>query len=253
VIATLSSCVEPGPVVPQRLTFKVLNVYPHDPAAVTQGLVIHDGILYEGTGRHGESSLRRVELESGTVLQRHDLDEEYFGEGVAVVGGRIFQLTWKACVAIVYDRESFEEVQRFSYHGEGWGLTHDGKHLIMSDGTDTLRFLDPATFREVRRVIVCDKVTPVRQLNELEYIQGKVYANVWQTDRIARIDPETGAVTAWIDLTGLLPAKDRRADADVLNGIAYDAENGRLFVTGKRWPKLFEIELGPAQDEGFRR
>ena len=246
VAAALSSCAEPGPVVPERLSFRVVNVYPHDPAAFTQGLTVHEGVLYEGTGRHGESSLRRVELETGAVLQRHDLAGEYFGEGIAVAGNRIFQLTWKAGVAIEYDRTSFEEVRRFAYRGEGWGLTYDGKHLIMSDGTDTLRFIDPATFKEVRRVIVCDKVTPVRQLNELEYIRGKIYANVWETDRIARIDPETGAVTAWIDLAGLLPASDHRPDTATLNGIAYDAESRRLFVTGKCWPKLFEIELAPA-------
>jgi glutamine cyclotransferase len=203
-----------------------------------------DGVLYEGTGLNGRSSLRRVDLESGKVLQRRDLAREYFGEGIAVFGKRIIQLTWQSRVGFVYDRESFALQRQFSYRTEGWGLTHDGKSLIMSDGTATLRWLDPETFAETRSVVVRDQNGPVVRLNELEYIRGEIYANIWQTDRIARIDPQTGRVTGWIDLRGLLSLEDRQSsDADVLNGIAYDAANDRLFVTGKLWPKLFEIEL----------
>jgi glutamine cyclotransferase len=224
-------------------TYRVVNTYPHDVAAFTQGLDWDEGALYEGTGLTGKSSLRRVALDTGEVVQRHDLAETYFGEGIAVFGGRIVQLTWQSGVGFVYDKTSFEETGQFRYPGEGWGLTYDGNRLIMSDGTATLRFLDPDTFAQTGQIQVRDTAGPVVYLNELEWVEGKILANVWRMDRIARIDPDTGRVTGWIDLTGLLPAADRTSRTDVLNGIAYDEETKRLFVTGKRWPKLFEIEL----------
>ena len=226
--------------------YQVIAEYPHDPGAYTQGLVFIDGTLYEGTGRNGESSLRRVDLETGEVLQSVELDEEHFGEGIAVIGDRIYQLTWQTGTAFVYDRETFALLETFSYTTEGWGLTTDGQRLIMSDGSSRIVFRDPATFAEVGAIDVRDGDMPVSNLNELEYINGEIWANVYQTDRIVRIDPASGAVTGWIDLAGLLPRDEPgNEDAEVLNGIAYDAESGRLFVTGKYWPKLFEIELVP--------
>ncbi len=224
-------------------TYEIVNVYPHDRDSFTQGLVYVDGELYEGSGLYGRSSLRRVDLETGEVLQIHRLPAQFFGEGIAIWKDKIIQLTWKANTGFVYDKATFEQQQQFIYPTEGWGITHDGEQLIMSDGTASLYFLDPETFRAIDRVEVHDAAGPVVRLNELEYIDGEVYANVWQSNRIARIDPETGWVTGWIDLTGLLTAEDRSEPVDVLNGIAYDAANDRLFVTGKLWPKLFEIEL----------
>lgn len=232
------------PAEPPVYSYRVINSYPHDPNAFTQGLVYLNGVLYEGTGRRGQSSLRRVSLETGTVLQQVNLPPELFGEGIAVFGNRIIQLTWQARQGFVYDKTSFERLARFTYPTEGWGITHDGRRLIMSDGTATLYFWDPDTLAEIGRVTVYDRGQPVTRLNELEYIQGEVFANVWQTDFIARIDPQTGRVTGWIDLTGLLSPEARNGrPVDVLNGIAYDAEHNRLFVTGKLWPRLFEIEL----------
>ncbi len=231
----------PGPA--PIYTYQVINTYPHDPNAFTQGLIFADGVLYEGTGLYKRSSLRRVELETGNVLQLYQLPDQFFGEGVTLYGEELIELTWKSRVGFVYDKDSFELLREFSYPTEGWGITHDGQRLIMSDGTSILHFWDPQTFEEIDQVAVYDDGIPVARLNELEYIQGEVYANVWLTDRIARIDPQTGRVTAWIDLTGLLAPEDRTRPVDVLNGIAYDAENDRLFVTGKLWPKLFEIEL----------
>jgi glutamine cyclotransferase len=227
--------------------YKVINVYPHDPQAYIQGLVYQDGIFYEGTGRRGQSTLRKVAVDSGEVLQRVDLPPELFGEGIVIYEDRIIQLTWQAGFGFVYNKDSFDLQQNFSYSTEGWGITHDGTRLIMSDGTARLYFWDPDTLEEIGRVAVLDNGQPVVRLNELEYIHGEVYANIWQTDRIARIDPQTGQVVGWIDLSGLLGPEDRAAQpVDVLNGIAYDADNDRLFVTGKLWPKLFEIELvGP--------
>jgi glutamine cyclotransferase len=206
-------------------------------------LVFEDGVLYEGTGLNGRSTLRRVELETGEVLQIHELPAQFFGEGVTVYGNDIIQLTWQSHVGFVYDRDSFELLQEFNYSTQGWGITHDGERLIMSDGTATLYFLDPETFEEIGRVGVYDNDGSVNRLNELEYVQGEIYANVWQTNCIARIDPQTGQVVGWMELKGLLTPEDRGEPVDVLNGIAYDAENARLFVTGKLWPKLFEIEL----------
>lgn len=227
--------------------YRVVADFPHDPDAYTQGLSYVDGVLYEGTGLEGESTLRRVDLATGAVLQRHDLDPVHFGEGIAVVDDRIYQLTWQTNTCFVYDRATFELVETFGYPTEGWGLTTDGERLIMSDGTDRLTFRDPATFAELGAVDVTDGDEPVPYLNELEYIAGEVWANVYQTDYIARIDPATGRVTGWIDLTGLLPEEDQQErEVGVLNGITHDAASGRLFVTGKLWPKLFEIELVPA-------
>ena len=224
--------------------YRVLAVYPHDAGAFTQGLVYYQGNFYEGTGLRSHSSLRKVDLETGAVLQIRNLPQRYFGEGVTLFDDRIYQLTWQSHVGFVYDRASFNLLATFQYPTEGWGLTHNGRELIMSDGTPALHFLDPITLQELRRVMVWDEHGPVQRLNELEYIDGEVYANIWQTDRIARIDPKTGRVRAWIDLSGLLPPEDRPG-ANVLNGIAWDAAGGRLFVTGKLWPKLFQIELTP--------
>jgi glutamine cyclotransferase len=188
-----------------------------------------------------------VELETGEVLQIRALPNEYFGEGITVLGNRVFQLTWHARLGFVYDRDSFELLETFRYPTEGWGLTHDGKHLIMSDGTSTLRYLQPDTLEETERIEVRDAGDPVTWLNELEYVEGEIYANVWQSDRIARINPKTGSVTGWIELGGLLNPEDASEPVGVLNGIAYDAQDDRLFVTGKLWPKLFEIQI-VAQD-----
>jgi len=224
-------------------TYRVVNTYPHDRKAFTQGLVFENGVLYEGTGLRGRSTLRRVELETGDILQIRELPAQFFGEGVTIYGNKITQLTWQSNVGFVYDKDSFELLQEFNYPTEGWGITHDGKRLIMSDGTSTLHFLAPETFEEIGRIEVYDNDGPVTRLNELEFVQGEIYANVWQTDRIARISPQTGQVIGWIELKGLLSAKDRGEPVDVLNGIAYDAKNDRLFMTGKLWPRLFEIEL----------
>lgn len=231
---------------PPVYSYRVVSAYPHDPGAFTQGLVYEDDVLYEGTGLWGESTLRKVDLEMGDVLQSHALPDQYFGEGITIWGDKILQLTWKSGVGFVYDRNSFEMLDTFDYVTEGWGITHDGTNLIMSDGTATLHFWDPETFEEIRQVQVHDERGPVARLNELEYIQGRVYANVWQTDLMAIIDPENGQVTGWVNLNGLLQTKDLQQAADVLNGIAYDADRDRLFVTGKWWPKLFEIALIPA-------
>jgi glutamine cyclotransferase len=222
-------------------TYRIVRSYPHDPDAYTQGLVFHQGFLYEGTGRHGFSTLRRVELESGRVLQMIEMDDRFFGEGVTIYEDKVIQLTWHSRIGFVYDTQTFELLRPFRYPTEGWGITHDGRYLIMSDGTSTLHFIDPQNYAEVARVDVYDDKGPVVRLNELEYVQGEIYANVWQTDRIARIDPKTGRVVGWIDLTGILRDADR--PVDVLNGIAFDEEQQRLFVTGKLWPELYEIEL----------
>jgi glutamine cyclotransferase len=226
--------------------YRVVAEYPHDPAAYTQGLAYVDGVLYEGTGLVGESTLRRVDLESGEVLQSVPLRRRHFGEGIAILGDRIYQLTWQNRVARVYDRETFEQVDTFRYRTEGWGLTTDGERLFMSDGSSHLVVRDPETFRVLDVVGVHDFGRPVPLLNELEYVDGEVWANVYRTNFIARIDPESGKVLGWIDLRGLLTEEDRAGrKVDVLNGIAYDPESGRLFVTGKLWPKLYEIEVVP--------
>jgi len=230
---------------PLSYTFSVVNVYPHDKNAFTQGLVFDDGILYEGTGIEGESTLRRVELETGKVLQSVNLSSQFFGEGITVFEGKIVQLTWKSHKGFVYDKNSFELLSEFSYTTEGWGITHDGSRLIMSDGTATLHFLNPETFEEVGTVEVYDNDHPVTRLNELEYIQDEVYANIWTEEKIAIINPQTGQVKGWINLSGLRDWENLYA-GDVLNGIAYDTTEDRLFVTGKLWSLLFQIELIPA-------
>jgi glutamine cyclotransferase len=226
-------------------TYKITNIYPHDRNAFVEGLIFQDGIFYEGTGLEGRSTLRQVDPETGQILKLYALPAQFFGEGITILGKNLFQLTWRSHVGFVYDKDSFQLRRTFSYPGEGWGLTHDGQRLIMSDGTATLHFLNPQTLEETGQIRVYDDNGPVTRLNELEYIQGQVYANIWKTDRIARINPRTGQVTGWIDLTGLLGAEDYSQPVDVLNGIAYDAEGDRLFVTGKFWPKVFEIELVP--------
>lgn len=219
---------------------RVLNTYPHDPGAFTQGLVFLDGELFEGTGRNGASSLRRVALDTGAVLQRHNLASRYFGEGITIHGDSIYQLTWQSQLGFVYDRKTFELQGTFFLPGEGWGITGDGTRLIVSDGSAFLRFLDPETRRETGRVQVTEDGRPLDRLNELEYIDGEVWANVWYTDTIVRIDPATGVVNSKLDLAGLY--RQRGAD-DVLNGIAWDGRGRRLFVTGKLWPNLYEITV----------
>jgi glutamine cyclotransferase len=225
-------------------TYQVIKSYPHDRQAFTQGLAYLNGVLYEGTGLNGQSSIRKVKLENGEVLQQRRLDDKYFGEGIAVWGNTIVQLTWQSEIGFVYDRTSFEPVKTFGYKGEGWGLTHDGTRLIMSDGSPTIRFLDPQTLKETSRVTVRDGDIPVDELNELEFVKGEILANVYQTHRVVRFSPATGRVTGWIDLGGLLSPRES-VGVDVLNGIAYDAAGDRLFVTGKLWPRLFEIRLVP--------
>jgi len=222
--------------------YTIVHVYQHDPDAFTQGLQYVDGVLFEGTGLNGRSSIRRVELETGKVLQKRAVPSQYFGEGITVWKNDLFELTWQSHVAFVYDRTTFEPKKQFSYPGEGWGLTHDGTNLIMSDGSAELRVLDPGTFAEKRRIRVTAAGAPLRNLNEIEYVKNEILANVWQTDYVARIAPDSGKVTGYIDLRGLLTPQERAA-TDVLNGIAYDAARDRLFITGKLWPKLFEIKI----------
>lgn len=228
-------------------SYDVVASFPHDPGAFTQGLLVQDGVLYESTGHHGGSSIRKVDLATGKVLQKRDLDPKYFGEGIVAWKGRLIELTWRDEIGFLYDLKTFEPKGTFSYKGEGWGLTHDGKRIIMSDGTAQLRFLDPETLKETGRITVTDGGGEINNLNEIEWIEGEVWANIWQTDWIARIDPVTGKVKAWIDMSGLLPALDRYGGEDVLNGIAYDAANKRVLVTGKLWPKLYEIRVKPSQ------
>ena len=228
-----------------QYSYRVVKTYPHDRTAFTQGLEYRDGFLYEGTGLTGRSSLRKVELATGRVIQRYDLPQPFFGEGITVVNQQILELTWQSQTGFIYDKSSFRVLRSFNYPGEGWGLTNDGKLIYMSDGTADIRVWDPATLKEVRRITVKDGSTPITQLNELEWVRGEIYANVWQTDRIARISPADGRVLGWIDLSGILPKSDAVEAGAVLNGIAYDAAADRLFVTGKLWPKIFEIKLVP--------
>ena len=223
--------------------YQIVASFPHDPGAFTQGLVVHGGSLYESTGLYGRSSLREVDGSTGRVLRRIDLPPQYFAEGMTILNDRVYQLTWREHTGFIYDLATFSLLGTWSYDGEGWGLTHDGSRLLMSDGTSRIRFLDPATLVETGSVEVADAGVPVSDLNELEMVNGELYANVWRTDRIVRVDPATGAVLGWIDLAGLLPSTDRTGQEDVLNGIAYDAERGRLLVTGKLWPRVFEIRL----------
>jgi glutaminyl-peptide cyclotransferase len=241
-----SNSTTPGEAGPKRVPiygYEVVNVYPHDTDAFTQGLVCHDGKFIESTGEVGHSSLRRVELETGKVLLKIDVPVPYFAEGATLLKGKIYQLTWQDGEGFVYDAWTFEKVGHFNYEGEGWGLANDGQSLILSDGTNRIRFLDPANFRVTKTIAVLDGKTPVVDLNELEYIKGEIYANVWHANRIARINPQTGAVVGWIDLTGIISPSELHDEEAVLNGIAYDEAQDRLFVTGKLWPKIFEIRL----------
>ena len=224
-------------------TYDIVNTYPHDNKAYTQGLVYYDDELYESTGQYGNSSLRRVELKKGKVKKKIEVPKEYFAEGMTILGGKIYQLTWQQSKGFVYDLKAFRLEREFAYQGEGWGLTTDGHSLIMSDGSHQLRFLDPATFQVQRTVSVFNDKMPLTHLNELEYIRGEIYANIWQSNRIVRLDPQTGRIIAWIDLTSLRPPETFDNTENVLNGIAYDDDHDRLFVTGKRWPKIFEIRL----------
>jgi glutamine cyclotransferase len=230
---------------PRYYTYNIVNVYPHDETAFTQGLVFEDGVLYEGTGLYGHSTLRRVELETGNLLQLFTLPTQFFGEGITIFDDKIIQLTWQSNQGFVYDKNSFELLQDFTYPTEGWGITYDGSKLIMSDGTATLYFLDTETFSQVSQIEVYDNETgPVTRINELEYVQGKVYANIWQEEKIAIINPQTGQVSSWINLEGIQNLENLDVGS-VLNGIAYDETEDKLFVTGKRWPQLFEIDLVP--------
>jgi glutaminyl-peptide cyclotransferase len=224
--------------------YEVVHTYPHDPSAFTEGLFYLDGFLYESTGLEGQSSVRKVRLESGEVVQKYDLPAQYFGEGIINWKDSLIQLTYKTQVGFIYDLATFKLQRQFEYQGEGWAMTHDGKRIIMSDGTSELRFWDPETLKELGRITVTEESYPVKNVNELEWIKGEIYANVWTTDRIIRIDPETGKVVGRVDLSGILSDADRiGGQTDVLNGIAYDAKLDRIFVTGKKWPKLFEIRL----------
>ena len=225
--------------------YRVVASYPHDSTAFTQGLLVQGDRLFESTGGYGESTLRVTDLASGRIFRQRSLASNLFGEGLALAGGRLYQLTWKAGLGLMHDSATLEQVGQFSYPGEGWGLAASDQHLVMSDGSAQLRFLDRTDLQELRRVEVYDGGRPVAGLNELEYVQGSLYANVWPTDRIAIINPDSGQVRGWLDLSNLLPLVFRHPRIDVLNGIAYDAEAKRLFVTGKRWPRLFEIEVLP--------
>jgi glutamine cyclotransferase len=246
-IAILITCAcaptAPAPAAVPEYGYELVREYPHDPNAFTEGFLIHDGALWESTGLEGQSNIRKINLETGATLQRSDLPPQFFGEGIVIWKNKLVQLTYKTQVGFVYDLAKLTMQSRFQYPGEGWALTHDGKRLIMSDGTAQLRFWDPETLKETGRITVTDSGKPIDNLNELEYIKGEVFANIWMTDKIARIDPATGQVKGWINLTGLLAVEDRTGNEDVLNGIAYDAKGDRLLVTGKRWPKIYEIKL----------
>jgi len=226
-------------------TFKVVHVFPHDPAAFTQGLAYRDGFLYESTGLNGRSSGRKVRLKTGEVVQKADLASEFFGEGITIFKNEILQLTWQSQTGFIYDINNFHLLRRFSYSGEGWGFTTNGNEIFMSDGTNEIRVLDAATLQEKRRIQVHDGNTAIDELNELEFVEGQIFANVWKTDRIARISPRSGKVIGWIDLKGILSPIYRLDENAVLNGIAYDPAGKRLFVTGKLWPSIFEIKVVP--------
>jgi glutamine cyclotransferase len=244
VALALSACSD---ALPYHARGEVVGSYAHDDTAFTQGLVFDDDTLYESTGLYGESSLRRVDLETGKVLQIERLPDQLFGEGCTVWKDTIVQLTWKAGIGFVYDKESFAVRRRFSYEGEGWGLTHDGKRLVMSDGTSYLRFLDPGTLEEVERVQVLDKGEPVERLNELEWVNGQVWANVWQTPNVVRINPKNGEVLGWIDFSELTEQEPR----GVLNGIARKGRS--IFVTGKKWTSIYQVEIKPAESASGTR
>ncbi|OHB61183.1 MAG: glutamine cyclotransferase [Planctomycetes bacterium RBG_13_46_10] len=230
---------------PIEYTYQVVKSYPHDSNAFTQGLVFENGLLYEGTGLYGSSTLRLTDLETGQILKMHNLSDEYFGEGITIFKDKIYQLTYRSNIGFVYDKNSFELLKTFNYPTECWGITHDDNRLIISDGSSTLYFFDPESLEQTGSIKVCDREIPVSGLNELEYVKGQIFANVWPTERIAIIEPNTGQVIGWVYMNGLLNQQEISKPIDVLNGIAYDAANDRLFVTGKFWPKLFEIKLVP--------
>jgi len=225
-------------------SYRIVKIYPHDRAAFTEGLFFQDGVLWESTGQNGSSWIRKVRLENGEVLQQTPLEPQYFGEGIVAWKKSLIQLTYKTEIGFVYDITTMKRLRSFNYTGEGWALTHDGTRIIMSDGSSSLRFLEPETLKETGRLPVKDAGKPVLELNELEFVKGEILANVWKTERIARISPKTGQVIGWVDLSGLLDPRDATG-VDVMNGIAYDAAGDRLFVTGKLWPKLFEIRIVP--------
>ena len=226
-------------------TYEIVRTYPHDRAAFTQGLIFLKGIFLESTGLNGSSSLRKVDPTTGRVLQLTRVPAQYFAEGMTVLGGKIYQLTWQSHKGFIYDLERFEKEAEFTYTGEGWGLTTDCTSLILSDGTHEIRFLDPKTFKVTRSIAVFHDGQPLRNLNELEFVHGEIFANIWQTNTVARLDPATGRLLGLIDFSGLLAPADYTGNTDVLNGIAHDATGDRLFVTGKNWPKLFEVRLKP--------
>ncbi len=223
--------------------YKVIAKYPHSTQSFTEGFFYLDGLFYEGTGLNGHSAITVTQPETGKLLQRLELPPQYFGEGIVDWGPNIYEWTWQSHLCFVYDRFSLRRVGQFTYEGEGWGMTHTGNEIVTSDGTATLRFRNPDNFKETRHIVVTDGTMPVERLNELEYIKGEIYANVWHVDRIARISPRDGHVTGWIDLAGLLPADQKVNEESVLNGIAYDAKHDRIFVTGKQWPAVFEIRI----------
>ncbi len=225
--------------------YKIVNTYPHDTNSFTQGLIFDKGVLYESTGLNGHSAVKIVDLKTGKTLKSHELPDNYFGEGIAIIENKIIQLTWRSKTGFVYDKKTLKLIKKFSYQTQGWGITYDGKYLIISDGSAVLYFMDPNTFKVVGTLEVYGDSGKVSKLNELEYINGEIYANICGTEKIARINPKTGRVTAWIDLSGLLNKEDKKNRVDILNGIAFNSDKGRLFVTGKLWPKLFEIELVP--------
>jgi len=230
-----------------EFSYKVISTYPHDPEAFTQGLVLDDGVLFEGTGLYGKSSIRVVDLETGNVSLIKNLPYSFFGEGITVIDDRIIQITWKSHIAFVYDKDTLELIDSFKLDSEGWGLTHNESHLILSDGSSILYFLNSTTYKVLGEVTVSNDGIPLTYINELEYIKGKVYANIWQTNYIAEIDPASGNITGWIDLEGIQSYLDYNKSIDVLNGIAYDSENDKIYVTGKLWPNLFQIELSRLQ------
>ena len=221
----------------------VVNVYPHDAANFTQGLFFHEGFFYESTGLHGKSFLYRKDVTTGKTLQKVNMGQEYFGEGIALLRNKIYQLTWKNGIVFVYDRQTFRRIGRMKYEGEGWGLTSDGRYLMMSDGSSTITFRDPYSFQAVRKIEVLDGNRPVDRLNELEFIEGEIWAHIFTEDLIARISPQSGRVKGWIDLSVLRSYLPRNAQVDVINGLAYDAKGNRIFVTGKFWPNVFEIRV----------
>lgn len=240
--AGCSSTSTPGTI--PEYGYEIVHAYPHDPQAFTEGLFYLDGFLYESTGLVGHSSVRKVRVESGEIVQKQDLPNQYFGEGIVNWKDHMIQLTYRTQVGFVYDLANFSCLRQFQYTGEGWALTEDGKHIFMSDGSPQIRIWDPETLQETGRITVTEQGQPMKNVNELEWIKSEIYANIWMTERIARIDPRTGNIIGWINLTGLLDSQDRiPGETDVLNGIAYDAKGDRLFVTGKKWPKLFEIRV----------